>query len=720
MAFFLNGEKVTIADPSPQVMLIDYLRSPKFGLAGPKKPCGQGGCGGCTVILSDWDETTNAPQHRAINSCLRPVAALNGLVVTTIEGTGSVPVHRPETLGHTQTGSRHAARPGDPVAPALADARISVAAAERPSGGDDFGPLPGVATDPGAVSGVNPVAWRLAMNNGSQCGYCSVGFVMSMSEFLANHPEATKREIEGALDGNICRCTGYRSILTGMKTFASDWTAEDERHRMKCLPDPETAAIRPDGPLMLPFPDAAKAPATSATIQGTPSWLSPGSLRELCDMMRAHPKRRRLVAGNTGYGVYKTDYVKDVVLLNLSHVPELHEPAEAGRDALRIPATMTYTDLIACLERTMEQRDEPIPGQNGKPLDRALSRLGALHFMAHRTAGRVVRNAATVGGNCMLMLNNIHGNAAPFPSDMATAMAGVGATARFVDARDGAEATQPLEDLVRACVEDPVLPANLVLIAFDLPYGEVEADLVLPQKVALREINAHSIVNLTSRLVVGAGDIVTEAVLPFGALAPFPWRAEKTEAALIGGPLSLDRLPELTEILMGEVTATLDRFANRMAGLLSEGFTDAYRTELACAYLTKAVVNALITRDPNSVPENQRSAGDVTWGCWPVSAGRQTWSRDQDWKAPVALPYIKRQALNQAMGRVHYAHELPVPHRTVNAAPVQGARALALWHFRTPDGNETDAAGLVDILRGTFRAFVDLATRADVPAHGIN
>ena len=96
-------------------------------------------------------------------------------------------------------------------------------------------------------AGMNPVAYRLALNNGSQCGYCSVGFVMNMSEFIANHPHATKKEIEEAFDGNLCRCTGYRAILTGMKTFASDWSGRrragaDEvpggrqRRRSSCRP----------------------------------------------------------------------------------------------------------------------------------------------------------------------------------------------------------------------------------------------------------------------------------------------------------------------------------------------------------------------------------------------------------------------------------------------------------------------------------------------------
>src|SRR5258708_1990851 len=124
VSFFLNGKRVTIADPAPDLLLIDYLRSPEIGLAGPKKSCGQGGCGACTVILSRWDG--EEPEHRAINSCLRPVCALGGLVVTTIEGTGSVRRPNPELLHHSLVSSRAAAPPGSAVAPAIAQAEVAV------------------------------------------------------------------------------------------------------------------------------------------------------------------------------------------------------------------------------------------------------------------------------------------------------------------------------------------------------------------------------------------------------------------------------------------------------------------------------------------------------------------------------------------------------------------------------------------------------------------
>ena len=109
VSFYLNGKAVSIDNPAPDLLLIDYLRSPEVALAGPKKPCGQGGCGGCTVILVGWNEKKKKPEHRAINSCLRPVCALGGLVVTTVEGTGAARKPDSQFLQHTHTASRSAA-----------------------------------------------------------------------------------------------------------------------------------------------------------------------------------------------------------------------------------------------------------------------------------------------------------------------------------------------------------------------------------------------------------------------------------------------------------------------------------------------------------------------------------------------------------------------------------------------------------------------------------
>lgn len=733
VSFFLNGQAVTLESPAPDLLLIDYLRSPDVGLAGPKKPCGEGGCGGCTVILSRWDAAENQPEHRAINSCLRPVCALDGLVVTTVEGTGSVRRPNPEHLKHSATYSR-GGKPFDaPTQPVITAANAEARAKRESVQGQIDRRLAKDVVQPDAKlvemsehpteqshGGVNPVAYQLALNNGSQCGYCSVGFVMNMSEFITNNPEATKRQIEDAFDGNLCRCTGYRTILTGMKTFASNWTKKDEAERMKCELDPGSAHQLPAEHVRIPFPPDAHAPSQPVQIAADDRlWLTPTTLRELSAIMREHRgKRLRLVHGNTSFGVYKSEFLDAQVLVDIRLIPELGMTPLIDRHGVAAASGISYSDLIALLEKAMKRRGEVVQDDEGE-LYSATTRLGAVHYMARRTAGRIVRNAASLGGNTMLVLKHILGTTeAPFPSDALTALVAVGAEIEYLEVTRGRRDTCTAEELVERAVRDKSLADNIVLLRYRIPAGTKD-DVVMPQKVALREVNAHSIVNATTRLEMGKNLIVRDAVVVFGNIAPYPWRARKTEAAMTGKKLSLDMLPQLTEICAAEVRRELKRWEARYKQVPDEGFSDEYKTELAVGFLYKAVVNALVTRGAK-VPHNIASSGEITFGRWPVSNGLQDWAR-QDWRTPVAQPYIKTMAMYQTQGQVHYTHELPTPAQTLNGALVQSRRALANYHWVIPGNRkQVKPPALRAFLKKTFPDFVDLVTYENLPDGGIN
>ena len=116
-----------------------------IGLTGAKLGCGEGGCGACTVMLSSADPATGQLYHRSVNACLCPLYAVEGMHVVTVEGVGST------------------------------------------------------------RDGMHPVQERLAQAHGSQCGFCTPGFVMSMVSLLrAKAPEApTEEEIEENLAGNL-------------------------------------------------------------------------------------------------------------------------------------------------------------------------------------------------------------------------------------------------------------------------------------------------------------------------------------------------------------------------------------------------------------------------------------------------------------------------------------------------------------------------------------
>lgn len=172
ITFWLNGQPTILTNPNPQWTLLDYLRSLP-NLRGTKLGCGEGGCGACTVVMQVGQHHHTAKRrirHLSINACLFPLIACDGRHIITIEGIGS-------------------------------------------------------------VANPHPLQERVAKMHGSQCGFCTPGIVMSLYALVRNawDPEAglfrlSERdvELEGALDGNLCRCTGYKTILEAAKTFVTE------------------------------------------------------------------------------------------------------------------------------------------------------------------------------------------------------------------------------------------------------------------------------------------------------------------------------------------------------------------------------------------------------------------------------------------------------------------------------------------------------------------
>uniref|UniRef100_A0A8B9L6U5 Aldehyde oxidase 5 n=1 Tax=Astyanax mexicanus TaxID=7994 RepID=A0A8B9L6U5_ASTMX len=174
LIFYINGKKVVEKNADPEEMLLGYLRR-KVGLTGTKYGCGGGGCGACTVMVSRYDPVEESIHHCAVTACLQPICSLYGAAVVTVEGIGS-----------TRTK-------------------------------------------------LHPVQERIAMAHGSQCGFCTPGMVMSMYTLLRNKPKPSMEDIREALAGNLCRCTGYRPIIDGFKTFCNkEQCCQNGEQRVKC------------------------------------------------------------------------------------------------------------------------------------------------------------------------------------------------------------------------------------------------------------------------------------------------------------------------------------------------------------------------------------------------------------------------------------------------------------------------------------------------------
>ena len=154
---WVNNKKMRmkeLAYLSPITTLLQFLRA--IGLTGTKLGCAEGGCGACTAIVSRAT-TYGKVEHRSVNACLFPAASADGCNVTTVEGLGST------------------------------------------------------------REGLHPVQERMTKSHGSQCGFCSPGIVVAISTIFENNPDATIDDVEEHMDGNICRCTGYRPIWDSAK-----------------------------------------------------------------------------------------------------------------------------------------------------------------------------------------------------------------------------------------------------------------------------------------------------------------------------------------------------------------------------------------------------------------------------------------------------------------------------------------------------------------------
>ena len=168
---------ILIASPPTPRLLPPF---PGLGLSGTKLGCGEGGCGACTVMVSSHD--AGKVHHRAVNACLFPLYACEGTHVVTVEGLGT------------------------------------------------------------RRSGLHPVQRAIAEAHGSQCGFCTPGFVMSMYALLRSSAgRPTRAEIEEAVGGNLCRCTGYRPILAGFARFAR---GRPRRRLLRRNPPGRSVALR--------------------------------------------------------------------------------------------------------------------------------------------------------------------------------------------------------------------------------------------------------------------------------------------------------------------------------------------------------------------------------------------------------------------------------------------------------------------------------------------
>lgn len=386
ITFYLNGEKTVLKNPSPDGSLSDFIRSGKYmNLSGTKIGCNEGGCGACTVTIGNFDPVKGKVFYKAVNSCIVPLLAIDGTHLITIEGIGS-------------------------------------------------------------VKNLHPVQERLAKFHGSQCGFCTPGIIMSMYALLRNNPKPHKEEILEALDGNLCRCTGYITIIHSLITFASDYDPSvhslTELSKQLTLKSPEDKlcakgkdcckvstsltcssngtteidmnkkfpVFSPNGLPLKPYNphDDLQFPAELLNYNQKPVfygndkkvWIMPTSKQQLLQLIsfyRTFPNvAYKLVSGSSEFQIetYVNPLVDIQVMIYINHVRELNSywSFKPG-SGLEIAGNFSLSNLEEVCESLY------LDEVNKKGYSGETQVYGAIKDQLKLFAGRQIRNAATAPGN---------------------------------------------------------------------------------------------------------------------------------------------------------------------------------------------------------------------------------------------------------------------------------------------------------------------------------
>lgn len=512
LQFVRRGQVVSLNNVAPSRTLLEVLRE-DLQCTAVKEGCGEGDCGACTVVLAE--SAGEGLSYKPINSCIRLAHSVHGMVVWTAQDIGA------------RDGFVTAGPPQGDERPLGADARGSVPADAGMGGRKSLCvsqrhvQRPASAAERGGTV-LHPCQQALVECHGSQCGFCTPGFVMSLFATYQNRVlagQTVSREMaQTDLSGNLCRCTGYRPIL-------------DAAQQMGALP-----RVQVDETAVL---------AQLSRIAPPPAadYSAPTKLAELL-RLRAEQPQAQLVAGCTDVGLWVTKQHRQFAqVLDVTRVEELRELRRTP-DMLSIGAAVTLHDAYAALLADRPQ----------------------LQRFAERFAGLPVRSSGTLGGNVA--------NGSPIGDSMPLLLA-IGATLVLASVRG--ERRVPLDDFYTGYRKN-VMAADEVLAFIEVPRpvaGEPSAapgreDTSVPSvgaehlrvyKISKRQDDDISAVCLALNLSVHDGRI-TRVRIGAGGVAATPVRAPKTEAALQGQAWVRETFEAAAAVLQAEFAPISDMRAS--------------------------------------------------------------------------------------------------------------------------------------------------------------
>ncbi|MCD5974765.1 xanthine dehydrogenase small subunit [Pseudomonas quasicaspiana] len=456
--FLLNNELRTEHSLDPNLTVLNYLRE-HLHKSGTKEGCASGDCGACTVVVGELEtdaQGEDSLRYRSLNSCLTFVASLHGKQLISVED-----------LKHQ--GKLHS------VQQAMVDC------------------------------------------HGSQCGFCTPGFVMSLFALQKNSAQPDSHKTHEALAGNLCRCTGYRPILDAAEQSCGKRQPDqfDERKTQTI------ARLRSITPTQ-----------TGELNDGDKRCLVPQTVADLAQLYEAHPQAR-LLAGGTDLALEVTQFHRPLpVMIYVGNVAELKR-IEHFDDRMEIGAATPLTDCYAALSAEYPDFGE----------------------LLQRFASLQIRNQGTLGGNI--------GNASPI-GDSPPLLIALGA--QIVLRKGDTRRTLALEDYfidyrVTARQESEFIETIIV------PKAKAQRAF-RAYKVSKRLDDDISAVCAAFNLYVEDGSIV-DARVAYGGMAAIPKRAAACEKALKGAPWTSETVERACQALAEDFTPLSDFRASKEYRLLS-------------------------------------------------------------------------------------------------------------------------------------------------------
>lgn len=463
--FIRRGQRVQLDHVAPDRTLLEVLRE-DLGATGTKEGCGEGDCGACTVVLGSVDH--GRVRYEAVNACIRLAHSVDGMALWTVEDLTADPLIQPGAGANANANA--GASPGD----------------------------------------LHPVQQALLECHGTQCGFCTPGFAMSLFGMYQNHVcqgrPVTREMAVRELSGNLCRCTGYRPIL-------------DAATRL-----PELPPMRVDEPALLQKLELLALDGQG--LEANLTYSAPATLAGLLAARAAQPQAQ-VVAGCTDVGLWITKgHRRFAQVLDVTRAQELREVREQPDGLLAIGAAVTLTDAFAAL----------------------VARWPQLARFAERFAGLPVRNSGTLGGNVA--------NGSPIGDSMPLLIA-LGAQVELASTR--ASRRLPLEDLYTGYRTNVMQPDEL--LAFIHVPPPVAGQQLAAYKISKRFDDDISAVCLVLNLQVEDGTVAA-ARIGAGGVAATPARARATEAALLGQPWSQATAERAAAALQAEFSPISDMRAS--------------------------------------------------------------------------------------------------------------------------------------------------------------